>query len=101
MFVHAAFLYELFTVAAGWALLALEPALRDSLGAGRSVSFAELVARAGKRGLLDGRDVERLGSGIELRHMFAHPERLGVYSPGVAETVLAATHEIIAKLYVP
>lgn len=101
MFVHAAFLYDLFTVAAAWGLLALEPALRDRLNAGRNATFRELLERAETRGLLTDDEVQRVSAGIELRHMFAHPERWSVYSPGLSEMLLAATHEVIAKLYGP
>jgi hypothetical protein len=101
MFVHAAFLYDLLTVAAAWGLLALEPALRDRLNARRNATFGELVRRAERVGLLTDDEGQRVGAGIELRHIFAHPGQWTVYSPGLSELLLGATHEVMAKLYGP
>jgi hypothetical protein len=101
MFVHAAFLYDLFTVAAAWGLLALEPALRKRLNAGTTVKFGELVERAGKRRLLSSEQIRRVSAGIELRHTFAHPENWRLCSPGMSEMLLEASHEVIARLYGP
>jgi hypothetical protein len=101
MFVHGAFLYDLFTVAAAWGLLALEPALRDRLNAGRNATFGELLGRAERTGLLTDDEARRVAAGIALRHMFAHPERWSLYSPGMSEVLLEATHEVVAKLYGP
>lgn len=99
MFVHAAFLYDLFTVAAAWCLLALEPALRDRLSAGRNVKFRDLIVRAQDAGHLTNEEAARLRAGLKLRHVFAHPERWSVYSPGMSEMLLKATHDVVARLF--
>jgi len=99
MFVHAAFLYDLFTVAAAWALLALEPALRERLNAGRNVSFQKLLERAAASGLVTEEAAEQIGAGIDLRHDFAHPKTMSLYSPGMSELAVETTHRVIADLY--
>lgn len=100
MFVHAAFLYDLFTVAAAWSFLALEAALRDRLvPVGNRVTLGGLVQRAERRGLLNAKEAQKLGAGTELRNSFLHAQELGVLSPGTSQMLLAATHEAIANLY--
>lgn len=100
MFVHAAFLYDLFTVSAAWSLLALEAALRDRLApVGDRVTLGGLVQRAERRGLLTVKEAEQLRAGTQLRNRFVHPRQLVATSPGMAEVILAATHNAIARLY--
>ncbi len=99
MFVHAAFLYDLFMVASTWSLLAMEAALRDRLGADKGPGFKRLVAMAQEAGLLTPEEAGRLGSGARLRNELVHPQGHMAYTRGMTQGFLAVAHETISRLY--
>jgi hypothetical protein len=97
MFVHAAFLYDLFTSSSVWALFAVEAALRDRLES--EATFGRLVREARSQGLVRASEAGRIGAGVKLRNALAHPRQPITTTPGMAEMIVGGSHEVIAHLY--
>lgn len=100
LFVHAAFVYDMFTVAAAWSLFALEAALRDRLQVTADrVQLGQLIREAEDRQLVTAEDAERLHHAAKFRNMLAHPKGAMLMSPGLAQGTLEAVHFDIEQLY--
>jgi hypothetical protein len=93
--------YSLFAVAGTWSILAVEAALKLRLGASRSSTFKNLVERAEAAGLIppQGWADGRLDAGRQLRNRTLHGESQQLWTPAMAESVIAASHEAVATLY--
>ena len=93
--------YSLFAVAGTWSILAVEAALKLRLDAGRSATFKGLVERAEAAGLVppQGWADGRLDAGRQLRNRTVHGESQQLWTPAMAESVIAASHEAVATLY--
>lgn len=93
--------YPLFAVAGTWSILAVEAALKLRFNAGRSSNFKILVEKAEPAGLVppEGWDNGRLDAGRQLRNRTVHGESQQLWTPAMAEPVVAASHEAVAALY--
>jgi hypothetical protein len=101
LFAHGYYVYSLFAVAGTWSILALEAALKLRLNAKPNSSFKSLVESAEAAGLLPphGWDNGRLDAGRQLRNRTVHGEAQQLWTPPMAESVVAASHEAVAALY--
>lgn len=101
LYVLGYYAYSLFAVAGTWSILAVEAALKLKLNAGRSSNFRKLVERAEADGLVppQGWNNGRLDAGRQLRNRTVHGESQQLWTPAMAESVIAASHEAIATLY--
>ena len=99
LFAHSYFVYEFATVAVMWSLLAVEAALRARLNAKPDTSFAKLIDRALEAGVLSGLRHDQLNAGRKLRNEWMHATVHPVLSPGMAEEMLRASHELIALMF--
>jgi acid phosphatase family membrane protein YuiD len=100
LFIHGYFIYELFTVAVVWSLLALEAAFKVRMGAGAARrGLTSLIREAKDQGLVSGENARRLEAGAQFRNVMVHPEKHAVLTPGMAEGLLATTHWMIADLF--
>jgi hypothetical protein len=99
LFVHGYYVYSLFAVAGVWSILAIEAALKLRLNC--NSSFKSLVESAEAGGLLPphGWDNGRLDAGRQLRNRTVHGEAQQLWTPAMAESVIAASHEAVAALY--
>jgi hypothetical protein len=97
MFVHAAFLYDLFAVSSVWSLFAVEAALRDRLGVEKT--FGRLVGLAASMGLLGEADLNQLRAGADLRNRIIHRSPAVVMTPGMAEMLISTSHRVVVRLY--
>jgi hypothetical protein len=93
--------YSLFAVAGTWSILAVEAALKLRLDATRNSNFKSLVKRAEAAGLVppEGWENERLDAGRQLRNRTVHGESQQLWTPAMAESVIAASHEAVVTLY--
>lgn len=99
LYVLSWYRYELLIVAVAWSLLAVETALRHSLGASVKKSFVELLQSATQKGLLAPELAEQLDAGRRIRNMLLHPgEVLPLWPPAMARPALAVAHRVIADL---
>ena len=92
--------YSLFAVAGTWSILAVEAALKLKLNTARNSNFKNQSEGLGSRtpasrGLENG----RLDAGRQLRNRTLHGESQQVWTPAMAESVIAASHEAVVSLY--
>jgi hypothetical protein len=99
MFVDGYYTYENFTDAATRSLQAVEAALRIRLEAGNKASFAQLIDRAKKDGLIDDYAQDILHTGRRLRNSHIHAITSAVYNPAIAAMVIATSHKLVAELF--
>jgi hypothetical protein len=101
LFALGYYAYSLFAVAGTWSILAIEAALKLRLDVPRMSSFRSLVRKAELAGLLPphGWDHERLDAGRQLRNRTVHGESQQLWTPAMAESVVGASHEVVATLY--
>jgi hypothetical protein len=101
LYVLGYYAYSLFAVAGIWSILAIEAALKLRFDAGRTANFKSLVERAEAAGLIppQGWDNGRLDAGRKLRNRTLHGESQQLWTPAMAEPVIAASHEAVAALY--
>jgi hypothetical protein len=101
LFALGYYAYSLFAVAGTWSILAVEAALKLRLNAKRNSSFKGLVVWAEAAGLLppQGWDNGRLAAGRQLRNRTVHGESQQLWTPAMAESVVAASHQAVAALY--
>lgn len=97
LFVHGFFVYEFLTVGSLLALQAVEASLKVRLESGQS--FAKLIDRAASTGLISEEAREQLHAGRELRNAFSHPDQQVLSSFGMAGSVIASSHKIVAHLF--
>lgn len=98
IFCLAVYTYELFAVAAGWSLLAVEAGLRIHYDDDRA-TFGTLIDRAETDSLLTAVGAQRLHAGRRLQNGFLHPRQQEVWSPGMAAGTIHATHLEVAALF--
>lgn len=91
--------YDLLAVSASWSLFAVEAALRTRLQSGPKPPLNALIQRALAQALVTPGASEHLHAGRELRNSFAHAQRQGTWTPGMAGPVLQASHQVVAQLY--
>jgi uncharacterized protein YutE (UPF0331/DUF86 family) len=61
--------------------------------------LGRLVERAEREQLVSSRDAERLKAGAEFRNRLLHSSGQVAMTPGIAEGILRASHEAVAKLF--
>ncbi len=99
MFVDGYYTYENFIDAATRSLQAVEAALRVRFDAGSKVSFAHLIDRAKKEGLVDDYAHDILHTGRRLRNDQIHATTLPVLNPAIAARLIASSHKLVAELF--
>ena len=101
MYALGYYAYLLFAVAGTWSILAVEAALKLRLNAARKSNFKSLVGKAEAAGLVppEGWENGRLDAGRQLRNRTVHGESQQIWTPAMAESVIAASHEAVVALY--
>lgn len=95
---HGCFVYDFVTVAAHYALIALEAALSERLN--RSDSFARLIERAQRDAVIDAQEADMLDKAARhLRNDFSHAKRQVVWTPAMSASVIASIHLSVARLF--
>jgi hypothetical protein len=84
MFVDGYYTYENFIDAATRSLQAVEAALRVRLEAESKISFAQLIDRAKKKGLIDDHVHDILHTGRILRNQQIHATMTAFFNPAIA-----------------
>ena len=84
MFVDGYYTYENFIDAATRSLQAVEAALRVRLEAESKISFAQLIDRAKKEGLIDDHVHDILHTGRILRNQQIHATMTAFFNPAIA-----------------
>jgi hypothetical protein len=84
--------YENFIDAATRSLQAIEAALRVRLEAGSNISFAQLIDRTKKEGLIDDHGQGILHTGRILRNQQVHATTTAVFNPAIAAAVIETSH---------
>lgn len=98
LYSHGCFVYDFVTVAAHYALIALEAALSERLN--RTDSFAKLIERAQRDAVIDAEEAEMLDKAARhLRNDFAHAKRQAVWTPAMASSVIGSIHVSVAQLF--
>ena len=90
-------MYEFLTIGVLVSLQAVETALRVHLNSGQQ--FKQLIDRAQREGLIDDEAQKRLHAGREIRNLFSHPNQQSVWPFGIASSAIAASHEIVGRLF--
>jgi len=98
LFAHAWYDYEFMTVACLVAFQAMEAALRIVYPEAERVPARKLVRRANEEGVLSSKIADLADTGMELRNLFSHPNTQGVFTVGMAVSVLENTHCLVALL---
>ncbi len=99
LFCSAVTYYDFFVVGVVWSLMAVEGALRERYAANDKVRLFELIERAQTDGLLEEAWIGRLEAARKLRNGFVHTRQTGAWSPGMASGAIAASHELVARLF--
>jgi hypothetical protein len=99
MFVDGYYTYENFVDAATRSLQAVEATLRVRLEAGSKISFAQLIDRAKKEGLIDDYNHDILHTGRILRNRQVHTTTTAVFNPAIAARVIETSHALVAELF--
>lgn len=100
-FAYGYYAYALLAVSGTWSIFAIEAALRARFNADEKTSLSRLVKRAEQEGLMppEGWHDERLDAGRQLRNRTVHGGRQEVWTPGMAERIVRASHEAVAALF--
>jgi hypothetical protein len=96
LYVYGLYNYENFADAAAKSMQAVEAALKLKLGA--KDSFFKLIEKAGAQGLLSDEERDHLHAGRQLRNRLVHVEAQPIWTPALAAEIVAASHEVIARL---
>ncbi|SRR5712691_4338381 len=99
LFVDGYYTYENFADATTRSLQAVEAALRVRFEAGPRASFAQLINRAKREGLVDDDTHDVLDAARRLRNSEIHATTLAVLNPASAVWVIAASHKMIAEIF--
>lgn len=100
-YIQGYYAYSLFVVGGAWSIIAVEAALRARLQADEKITFAKLISKAERMGLLarPGWDSGRLDAGRMLRNSLAHSSQQTTWTPAMADSIIAACHEAVAMLF--
>jgi len=96
LFVHSWFDYEFMAVGCLIALQAVEAAIRLLYPEAEKVPARALARRAAEDKHLPQNIADLAITGFELRNQFSHPATQGVFTPGMAASVLENSHHLVA-----
>jgi hypothetical protein len=99
MFIDGYYTYENFIDAGTRSLQAVEAALRVRFNVEGGATFASLIDRAKREGLVSDKAHEILHIGRRLRNEQVHATSLSVINPAIAARIIATSHVLVAELF--